>query len=136
MTKTLFDGSQRLLMVIGAIEVVLGLVFWSGHALALTQVALWGGGAFALLLWAISGMCARAGAPRGLVITGFATGAALGALEWAQATLFPEPQTWIVRAAQVVLLLIGMGVSAELAASADMRRLDYPGHKTPPVTTS
>jgi hypothetical protein len=135
MTKTLFDGCQRLLMVIGAVEVLFGLVFWTGHALALTRVALWGGAAFTLLLWAISAIAARAGSPRGLVITGFTTGAVFGVLEWAQATLLPEPQTWIVRAAQVVLLLIGMGVSAELAASADMRQLGFPERKQPPVAT-
>jgi ABC-type enterobactin transport system permease subunit len=123
-------------MVIGAVEVLLGLVFWTGHALALTKAAFWGGAAFSLLLWAISTLCFRAGSPRGLVIAGFTTGAAFVALGAAQVYVLPEPQSWLVRAAHVVLVLIGMGVSSELGATADLRRLDNPEQRTPPVTTS
>jgi hypothetical protein len=50
--------------------------------------------------------------------------------------VLPEPQSWIVRAAHVLLVLIGMGVSSELAATADTRRFDVPERRTPPVTTS
>jgi hypothetical protein len=135
MWKTVFDGSQRLLMWIGVIEVLLGIVSWTGHGLALTRAALWGGAAFTLLLWWISTLCARAGSPRGLVIAGFTTGAVFAALEWAQAIVLPEPQSWMVRAAQVVLVLIGMGVGAELAASADTRRFEFPEHRTPSAMT-
>jgi len=101
-TKTL----QMLVRVIGLLQLVLGIVFWTGGAEELVIVHIGLGLVLTIALFMLILRAQRAGAARWLVI--FAAAWALGLPIWGlvQESIFPEAYAWI---AQVLHLLCGLG---------------------------
>ncbi len=103
-------------------QLVLGILFWTERALGLVQLHMALGGLFVLALWILAALAARAGAPRGLVVTTVTWGVVLPLLGVAQYQLLPGASHWIIR---VVHLLVG------LAAMAFVGRLTMSVTRTP-----
>jgi hypothetical protein len=65
--RTSIDGLRMLVRLLGAVLIVLGLLFWSGNALTLIPVHMLAGILLILSLWTLALLGARGGEQPGLV---------------------------------------------------------------------
>ena len=96
--------------ITGAFQIVLGLLFWTGHAQNLIPIHMLVGLIFVLSLWTVAALAIRAGVSWEPIILTFAWGAVVLLLGLVQAPLFPGPNHWVVR---VLHLLIGLGAMGQ-----------------------
>lgn len=97
------------------IQLVLGILFWTGHAYALLQLHMAVGLVFVLSLWALAGLAATRGAPLGVVIGAVVLGLAILALGMTQTRLLPGDYHWLVRVLHLVLGMGAMGFAESVA---------------------
>lgn len=88
------------------ILLVLGILFWSGHALALVPLHMAFGLLLVLCLWTLAGLAASRGAPVGVAVAAAAWGLAVIAFGASHARLLPGAGHWVI---QVLHLLVGLG---------------------------
>jgi hypothetical protein len=108
---------HMLLRLAGAIALILGLLFWTRNALALTPVHSLAGLVVVLSLWTLAALAARAGVNLGLVVLAVVWGLIVPIQGLTQTQLLPGGAHWII---QVLHLLIGIGaigLGERLAAS-------------------
>lgn len=111
-------------------QLVLGIVFWTGHAQSLVQLHMALGGLFVLSLWALAAICARAGAPRGAALLVAFMGAIVAWFGMVQMQLAPGANHWVIR---LVHLLLGL---AAMATGGRLSRLVPPAARTPRRTVA
>lgn len=87
----------------GVVQIVLGVLFWTGHALSLVPVHMIVGMIVVLGLWTLAVFAGRAGP----VVPAIVLGLALPIVGVTQARLVPGSLHWTI---QVVHLLLGLGV--------------------------
>ena len=106
---------RMLTRLTGAIQIVLGVLFWSGYALSLISIHMLVGLTLVLGLWALSWLAAASGASLGSVVLAVAWGMVVPVLGLTQTQLLPGSDHWVI---QVVHLLVGLGAigMAELMA--------------------
>jgi hypothetical protein len=104
--RTSINILRMLMRVLGAILIVLGLLFWSGNALALIPVHMLAGLLLVLSLWTMAILAARGGEQPGLVTLAFAWGLVVPILGVTQDSLLHGPAHVLI---QVVHLLLGLG---------------------------
>ncbi len=104
--KTAVSTLQILVRVSGAIQIILGVLFWAGIALSLLPVHIFFGSVLVLGLWALAILAARAGVQPGLVALALIWGLVLPVVGLTQGQLLVGPEHWII---QVVHLLLGIG---------------------------
>src|SRR5437879_5791412 len=75
---------QMVIRLTGLVLIILGVAFWSGHALTLIPIHKQLGYLFVLALWALAGMAARAGVNPGFVVLVFLWGFFVAALGMTQ----------------------------------------------------
>jgi hypothetical protein len=95
-------------------QVVLGLLFWSGHAQDLIPVHMLVGLIFVLSLWTVAALAVRAGVSGGPIVLTFVWGVIVLLLGIAHAPLFPGPSHWIVRVLHLLVGLAAMGQAGGL----------------------
>jgi hypothetical protein len=95
-----------IIRIVGLILIVLGLLFWSGNALALIPIHMLLGIVLVLVLWIQAGLAARAHVNLGFVALAVVWGLIVLILGITQAQLLPGDAHWIIR---VLHLLVGMG---------------------------
>jgi hypothetical protein len=105
----------------GIIQIVVGLLFWTGHALSLIPLHMLVGSIVVLGLWTLTGLALRAGVHPGLVVLSIALGIALPAVGMTQAGILVGSLHWII---QVVHLALALGTLrlAEGLAELVLRR--------------
>jgi hypothetical protein len=103
MTLTTF---QWILRVAGILALLLGLLFWTGDALALLPLHMLLGTLTVLALWLLAATASQLGAPMGMVIGAGILGLLVLGLGFSQQNLIPGSAHWVV---QVVHLILGMG---------------------------
>ncbi len=106
---------------------VLGILFWTGHAYALLPLHMAFGLVFVLSLWALAGLAAKRGAPLPVVLTAAVLGLAVLGLGGIQTQLLPGDYHWVIR---VLHLLLGMGAMG-FAESVAKRLASASGTSTP-----
>jgi hypothetical protein len=119
--KTAVTIAQVLVRATGVIQLVLGLLFWTGNATGLVPLHMLIGFLVVLGLWTVAGLAARAGVQPGLVALAAVWGLAVAVLGLTQEELLPGSAHWLV---QVLHLLVGLGaigLSENLAARAKAR---------------
>ena len=92
--------------VTGLVQIVTGLLFWTGNALVLLPVHLLSGMVLVLALWALAILAARAGVGAGRAALAGLWGALVVGLGLTQSQLLPGDAHWVV---QVLHLLVGLG---------------------------
>jgi hypothetical protein len=97
---------QMLLRLAGLTAIVLGLLFWTGNAQALTPIHMLAGITVVLSLWILAGLAARAGISLGLVALAVVWGLIVAVLGLTQQQLLPGSWHWVI---QVLHLLLGLG---------------------------
>ncbi len=106
----------RILMRLSiTVLLVLGILFWTGHAYALVQVHMAFGLIFVLGLWALAGIAAARGAPLPVVIGAVMLGLLVLALGMTQTRLLPGDYHWLIRVLHLVLGMGAMGLAERLA---------------------
>jgi hypothetical protein len=110
--------SRGLVGITGAIQLVLGVLFWTGHARDLVNFHMINGMIFVLALWTVAGLSARAGAPLGLVATTLVWGLVLPALGMTQSHILVGPSHWVIQVAHLLTAFVAMGLAGALQARA------------------
>ncbi len=97
---------QILVRISGAIQIILGVLFWAGIALSLLPVHIFFGSVLVLSLWTLAILAARAGVSPGQVALALVWGLVLPIVGLTQGQLLVGPEHWLI---QVVHLLLGIG---------------------------
>jgi uncharacterized membrane protein YczE len=107
--------ARSLISLLGLVLVVLGILFWTGHALSLLSLHMDLGGLFVICLWvlAVVGFVTRATRVFALVV--FIWSLLVLALGVLQLQLLPGSSHWIVQAIHLLVGLIAMGLGHGLA---------------------
>ena len=80
----------------------------------MTAFHMWLGILFVLALWTLAVLCARSGAPAGMVIAAFVWGVVILGFGLMQVRILPGPSHWIVRVLHLLFGIAGMGVAAAM----------------------
>lgn len=128
--KTATTIAQTLVRVTGLISIVLGILFWSHHALALIPLHMQVGYVFVLSLWTLAVMAAVAGVSPGFVVLALAWGVIVPALGMTQDRLLIGDAHWVIQILHLLVGLGGMGQAEGLAARIRRQRT----HSTAPTT--
>ncbi|HKW45054.1 MAG TPA: hypothetical protein VJN22_05295 [Candidatus Eremiobacteraceae bacterium] len=95
-----------LVRILFAIQLILGISFWTGHGISLIGAHMTIGLAIVVCLWISAILAAVARVQTGIVVAGFVWGVVVIALGMSQDGLVPGPAHWTI---QVLHLLVGFG---------------------------
>jgi hypothetical protein len=104
------------LRLTGAILIVLGVLFWTGHALTLVPAHMAIGLLFVVALWAVAAIGARARVGFALVSRVAIWGALIVWFGMIQTQLLVGPYHWMIRVLHLVVGLIGFGLAEAVVA--------------------
>lgn len=114
--KTAMIVSRAVVGLTGLAQLVLGVLFWTGHALTLVPLHTYLGYLFVLALWTLTMVCARSGAPRPLVVFTLLWGFGLPGLGIMQLRLLPGPNHWMIRVAHLLMGVVALGLAGAMTA--------------------
>ena len=107
--RSTITAIQMGIRALGVVQLVLGIIFWTGNALGLVDLHQLIGIVLVLGLWTQAAMAHRAGVPGGLVAGAAVYGLLVPIVGLTQRDLFPGSAHWVI---QVVHLLLGLGLLA------------------------
>lgn len=96
---------RTLARLTGLIQIILGLLFWTGNALNLIVVHIFVGLVLVLTLWGLAILGAFAGVNRGVVALALVWGLIVPIFGLTQSTILPGSLHWII---EVLHLLVGL----------------------------
>jgi hypothetical protein len=128
--QTATTTTRWIVRLAGLTQIILGVTFWTGHALSLIPVHMIVGMVVVLGLWTLAGLAGRVSAPRGLVVLAVALGIVVPVFGIVHAGILPGSFHWVIR---IVHLLLGLGALrlAELLAEYVTRRAATPTAREP-----
>ena len=100
---------QMAIRVVGVVQLVLGILFWTGNALGLGDLHQLLGILLVLGLWTMAALAHRAGVPGGPVAGAAVLGLLVPIVGLTQRELLPGSAHWVI---QVIHLLLGIGLLA------------------------
>jgi hypothetical protein len=103
--RTTATVAQWLVRITGLIQIVLGLLFWTGNQLTLVPVHMLVGLILVLSLWTLAFIGARSGVPPGFVVFAFLWGLLLPIFGVTQGQILTGSPHWLI---QVLHLLVGL----------------------------
>ena len=103
--RTTATVAQWLVRLTGLIQIVLGLLFWTGNQLTLVPVHMLVGLILVLALWTLAFIAARSGVQPGLVVVVFLWGLLVLILGVTQDRILTGSAHWLI---QVLHLLVGL----------------------------
>ena len=121
--------------VLWIVLMILGITFWTGHALNLVPFHMAIGGLFVLALWTLAILSARAGAPPALVALTLAWGAIIPLLGFFQYQLLPGPFHWVIKVLHLVVGLVAMPLAGRLTVASGAAGAGGPGRRRVPAPT-
>ncbi|HEY7893653.1 MAG TPA: hypothetical protein VIC24_02005 [Gemmatimonadaceae bacterium] len=104
--STALTTFRILVRLSGLILIILGIIFWTGHALGLIPVHMVVGLILAISLWALAYLGARSGVGAGMVTLVAVWALVMLVFGAVQVRIMPGSAHWVI---QVLHLLIGMG---------------------------
>ena len=113
--------AQTLVRILGSIMIILGLLFWTGNALALIPVHMLLGLTLVLTLWTMSGLAARSGKQPRLVALAIVWGFVVPILGYSQDSLLLGPAHWLIQVVHLLVGLTAIGLAETLARRALIR---------------
>ena len=99
-----------------AVQVILGIGFWTGHWANLVNVHMAIGTLFVVALWVIAGIAAAHERPVGLVAFGFVWGVVVLALGMMQQRILIGDLHWMIRVLHLVVGIAAMPIAERLVA--------------------
>ena len=106
---------RLLLSLFGIALVVLGILFWTGHALSLVRVHMLLGVLFVLCLWALAALGFAAPKARVLALVVLIWSLIVPALGVMQLRLLPGSYHWVIQAIHLLVGLIAVGLGQALS---------------------
>lgn len=100
--------------VAGTLQLVLGALFWTGHAYNYLPLHIISGSLIVLTLWAVAVLALMVRTHRGLAVFGLLWGLVLPAFGMQQAAVLVGPMHWIVRVIHLVMGLAAMALAGIL----------------------
>ena len=107
---------QMTIRITGLIELILGIIFWTGNAQALIRGHILLGGLLTLALFALVYLAYRAGVVRWLVAISAIWAIGLPIWGLIQSHIFPEAYLWLAQVLHLLCALGAMGLAEVLAA--------------------
>lgn len=107
--------ARSLIGLLGIALVVLGILFWTGHALSLLQLHMTLGGLFVLCMWVLAVIGFMGRGTRGFALLVLIWSLIVPALGVTQLSLMPGADHWVVQAVHLLVGLIAMGLGHALA---------------------
>jgi hypothetical protein len=107
--------ARSLVSLFGIALVVLGILFWTGHALALLPLHTLLGGLFVICLWVLAVLGFIARGARVLALLVLVWSFIVPALGVWQLRLLPGSDHWVIQALHLLVGLIAMGLGHALA---------------------
>jgi hypothetical protein len=105
--RSTITAIQMGIRVVGVVQILLGLAFWTGNLLGLVDLHQLLGILLVLGLWTLAALAARAGVPAGMVAGAVVLGLIVPIVGLTQRELLPGSAHWVI---QVVHLLLGLGL--------------------------
>jgi len=99
-----------------AVQVIVGIGFWTGHWTNLVNAHMAIGALFVLSLWVISGIASAHGRPGRLAAFGFVWGVVVLALGMTQQSILVGDLHWIIRVLHLVVGLAAMPIAERMVA--------------------
>ncbi len=123
-------AAQIVVRITFAVQIVLGVAFWTGNLLALVNLHIASGILLVLGLWALAALGARASAPLGIVVLAAAWGLVVIFFGLTQASLVTGSWHWTI---EVLHLLVGISAVGQAEAlAARIKRASAPA----PISSS
>jgi hypothetical protein len=113
--KSIVLTARLLISLFGITLVVLGILFWTGHALSLLQLHTMVGGLFVICLWVLAVVGFLVPGSRTLALILLIWSLIVPALGVAQLRLMPGADHWLIQALHLLVGLIAMGLGHALA---------------------
>ncbi|MDE2263300.1 MAG: hypothetical protein KGL45_12305 [Gammaproteobacteria bacterium] len=113
--------ARSLISLFGIALLVLGILFWTGHALSLLQLHMTLGGLFVISLWALAAVGLLRSDTRGFAVVVLLWGLIVPALGVMQVSLLSGSDHWVIQAAHLLVGLIAMGLGHGLARRISRR---------------
>lgn len=107
--------AQMLVRICGGLLILLGIFFWTGHALSLIPIHMLLGLVLVIALWVLAGIGARAGVGAGLVALAALWGIIVLALGMTQTRLMPGSAHWVIRVLHLLVGLVAIRLGEVLA---------------------
>lgn len=121
MTRSI-TTTRTVVLIAGVVQLILGLLFWADIGKSLVPLHITIGSILVLALWTLAVLCARAGAPIGLVILTVVWGLVLPFVGLGQKEVLVGSSHWIIQVVHVLLGLGALGLASILAARVLPRR--------------
>lgn len=106
-----------ILRITAVVQLVLGLLFWTGHAVTYVPVHILNGILFVLSLWTLAVIALATRTGRGLAVFGLLWGLALPAFGIRQAGFLVGPEHWIIRVVHLLMALIAIAAGGALGTA-------------------
>lgn len=113
--------ARALISLFGITLVVLGILFWTGHAMSLLPVHMMIGGLFVVCLWVLAVLGFLARGSRAFALLVLVWSLIVPALGVMQLRLMPGPNHWVIQAIHLLVGLIAMGLGHALARRVGRR---------------
>jgi uncharacterized membrane protein YczE len=107
--------ARMLISLFGIALVVLGILFWTGHALSLVQLHMALGGLFVICLLVLAALGFLTPGARWFALLVLVWSLIVPALGVAQLRLLPGSDHWVIQAIHLLVGLIAMGLGHALA---------------------
>ena len=107
--------ARSLISLFGIALVVLGILFWTGHALSLLSLHTALGGLFVICLWVLAVIGFLVPGCRAFALIVLIWSLIVPALGVAQLSLMPGADHWVIQVAHLLVGLIAMGLGHALA---------------------
>jgi hypothetical protein len=122
--KTTATVALWLVRLTGLFQIVTGLLFWTGNALALIPFHMLSGLVLVLALWTIAFVALRAGVAPGLVGLSVLWGFLVVALGVTQTQLLPGELHWIIQVLHLLVGLVALGLADTMVRRTGPGRLE------------
>ena len=103
-----------------AVQVILGIGFWTGNWTSLVSVHMVIGVLFVIALWVIAGIAAANRRPGGLVAFGFIWGVVVVALGMTQKGILIGDLHWIIRVLHLAVGIAAMPIAERLVGGREV----------------
>lgn len=113
--KSIVVIARLLISLFGITLVVLGILFWTGHALSLLQLHTMLGGLFVICLWVLAVIGFLTPGCRALALVVLIWSLVVPALGVTQLRLMPGADHWVIQILHLLVGLIAMGLGHALA---------------------
>lgn len=100
-----------------AVQLILGIGFWTGHWVGLVNLHMAIGALFVLAFWVIAGIAIAQKKPAGLAVFAFLWGVVVFGVGMAQRGILVGDLHWIIRVVHLVIGIAAMPIAEKLVAA-------------------